>query len=70
MELILSRVTHVDDDGYTLLDIFEHTLSEYGSIYMGYLSHDDCKVFEGRYSSFSGTLEEVFDHIRRNHWYE
>jgi hypothetical protein len=57
-------------DGYKTFPIFDHELSEYESRYFLYKDDGDCKITNGNYDRFSGTLEECFNKIKQEYWYE
>jgi len=71
---VINKVTYKNDDGYLVFSIFDHYLSEHGnSVYL--LIHPETKQvkIDGRYSwdenEFS-SLEEAFNYIKRERYYE
>jgi hypothetical protein len=73
LNMILDKVTYKNEDGYLVLRIFDHYLSEYGNtVYL--LIHPETQQvkIEGRYSydnqEFS-SLEKAFNYMKKERYY-
>lgn len=72
LKLILDKVTYKDEDGYLILPIFDHYLSEGGNSVSLLIHPETQKVkIEGRWEDeeFS-SLEEAFNYMKKERYYE
>jgi hypothetical protein len=69
---VMNKVTYVDDGGYLIFPIFDHYLSEHGNS-VSLLIHPETKKVKigSRWpdNEFS-SLEEAFNYMKREHYYE
>lgn len=74
LRLVLKYATYKNEDGYTVIPIFDYKLSEHGdSCHFFYKSDDDCFI-KGRYDSFTpvspkNQLKECIEFWRRRRYY-
>ena len=74
LNMVLDKVTYKDDDGYLVLPIFDHYLSEHGNS-VSLLIHPETQQvkIEGKYSydnrKFS-SLKDAFDYMKLERYYE
>ena len=71
---VMNSVTYKDDEGYLIFPIFDHYLSEHGNS-CSLLIHPKTKkvkIGRGRYSNSDefATLEEAFNYMKRDRYYE
>ena len=72
LNMILDKVTYKDDDGYLILPIFDHYLSEGGNSASLLIHPETQKVkIDGRWENeeFS-SLEEAFNYMKKERYYE
>jgi len=67
---VLDRCTLMSEDGYKVFPIFDHELSQYESRSLHYKGPKDCKIIGSYYTKFEGTLEECFNEIKKEYYYE
>lgn len=74
LNMILNKVTYKNEDGYPILPIFDHYLSEHGDS-VSLLIHPETQQvkIEGRYSynnqEFS-SLEKAFNYMKKERYYD
>ena len=68
LDLVLVYCTFFQD-GYKVFPIIDHELSEYESRYFLYKDDSDCKITNGNYDKFSGTLEQCLNKMKQQYWY-
>ena len=67
---VLDFVTY-EKEGYKILPIFDHTLSEFGTAYLYYKSTQDCKIVRGSWTVIPGTITHLFNnHLIKDYYYE
>ena len=74
LKILLPHITHIDEDGFAIMSIFDHECSEYESRYFLY-DKDPAKDehhIKNHYDRvlFSGTLKQCFEEIRTRYYYE
>lgn len=74
LNMVLNKVTYKDEEGYLILPIFDHFLSEHGNSVSLLIHPDTHQVkIDGRYSwneeEFS-CLEEAFNYMKQERYYE
>lgn len=70
--LVLPHITHLNDDGDKVIDVFDHYLSEGGNS-VSLLAHKNGKFsVEGRYEKpvKNTSLKECFEYLKRERYYE
>jgi hypothetical protein len=72
LNMVMDKVTYKDDDGFLIMPIFDHFLSEHGNS-VSLLIHPETKQVKvgGRWrkEDFS-SLKEAFNYMRRERYYE
>lgn len=74
LNLVLNKVTYKNEDGYLILPIFDHYLSEHGDS-VSLLIHPETQQvkIEGRYSYHNqefSSLEKAFNYMKRERYYD
>ena len=72
LNMVMDKVTYKDDDGFLVMSIFDHFLSEHGNS-VSLLIHPKTKQVKvsGRWHKEDFTsLEEAFNYMRRERYYE
>lgn len=72
LDLILPHITHLNDNGDKLIDVFDHYLSESGNS-VKLVAHKNGKFsVEGRYDTpiKNSDLEKCFEYLRQERYYE
>jgi len=74
LNLVLNKVTYKNEDGYLILPIFDHYLSEHGNSVSLLIHPETQKVkIEGRYSYHNqefSSLEKAFNYMKRERYYD
>jgi hypothetical protein len=70
LRLVLDYCTFIDEDGRKIFDIFDHELCEYERRSLRFGGDQNCTINNGRCDMFEGTLEECFNLMKREYWYE
>lgn len=66
----LSEILTPQEEGYVVFEIFEHTLSEYGSYDLLVKGNNAKIVMNNRRTEFTGGLTDALDYIAEHHWYK
>ncbi len=72
LNLVLDKVTYKDEDGFLILPIFDHYLSEGGNS-VSLLIHPETnqvKIERGRHNIVFASLEDAFDYMKSERYYE
>ena len=75
LNMVLNKVTHKDVDGYLILPIFDHYLSEHGNS-VSLLIHPETQhiKIEGSMYSYDdqefSSLEKAFDYMKKERYYD
>ena len=72
LNMVMDKVTYKDDDGFLVMSIFDHFLSEHGNS-VSLLIHPKTKQVKvgGRWHKEDfASLEEAFNYMRRERYYE
>jgi hypothetical protein len=74
LKILLPHITHIDEDGFAIMSIFDHECSEFESRYFLY-NKDPAKDehhIKNHYDRilFKGTLKQCFEEIRTRYYYE
>jgi hypothetical protein len=74
LRFIIDKIELIDNpyDGYKMIKIFDHNLSEYDTYFIHYKNDDDVKVCGSRHilTHCAGNIEKVFDYIKQNLYYD
>lgn len=72
LKILLPHITHIDKDGFAIMSIFDHELSEYESRYFLYSKDKDEHYIKNHHDRelFTGTLKQCFDRIQQVYYYE
>ena len=72
LNMVLDKITFKDEEGYLILPIFDHYLSEHGNS-VSLLIHPETKKVKigGRWRDDEfNSLEDAFNYIKKERWYE
>lgn len=72
LNMVLDKITFKDEEGYLILPIFNHYLSEHGNS-VSLLIHPETKKVKigGRWRDDEfNSLEDAFNYIKKERWYE
>lgn len=72
LNMVLDKITFKDEEGYLILPIFDHYLSEHGNR-VRLLIHPETKKIKigGRWRDDEfNSLEDAFNYIKKERWYE
>jgi hypothetical protein len=72
LKLLLPHITHIGEDGFAIMSIFDHECSAYESRYFLYNGDKDEHHIKNHYDRvlFTGTLKQCFEEIRARYYYE
>jgi hypothetical protein len=74
LKILLPHITHIDEDGFAIMSIFDHELSYHETRYFLYDKNSvkDEHHIKNHYDHvlFSGTLKQCFEEIRTRYYYE
>lgn len=72
LNMVMDKITYKDEDGFLVMPIFDHFLSEHGNSVSLFIHPETKQVKVGgrwRKEDFS-SLKEAFNYLRRERYYE